>query len=69
MNLSEILDHIGTGTKHLLDLVAAFIAVGAFVQYLPPLAAGFTVVWCGLQIFGWIEARWKKRGLDELDKG
>lgn len=64
MNLHDLLDTLGSGTKHLLDLVAAFIAVGAVVQYLPPLAAGFTVVWCGLQIFGWFEARWKKRGDD-----
>ena len=61
MNLGEMLDHIGSGTKYTLDFLAAFIAVGAFVQYLPPLAAGFTIVWCGLQIFGWIEARIKNR--------
>jgi hypothetical protein len=77
MTTHDILDHIGTGTKHLLDLFSVTIAIGAVVQLLPPLAAAFTIVWTGLQIYGWFSRKsWRaevkeaaQAGLDKLDKG
>lgn len=76
MTLHEFLDHLGTGTKHLLDLFSVTVAIGAVVQLLPPLAAAFTIAWTGLQIYGWFARKsWRaevkeaaQAGLDELDK-
>ena len=67
MTLHEILDHIGTGTKHLLDLLSASVAIGVIVQILPPLAAAMTVLWTGLQIYGWFDLR-RKAAQKERDK-
>lgn len=77
MTLSEFLDHLGTGVKHALDFFSITVAVGAIVNLLPPLAAGFTILWTGLQIYGWFETRRIRlaavreaalAGLSELDK-
>mgnify|MGYP003408768064 CR=1 FL=1 len=77
MTTHDILNHLGTGTRHLLDLLSATVAVGVIVQILPPLAATMTIIWTGLQIFGWFEARHKRHteirkatadGLVELSK-
>ncbi len=57
MTAHDFLDHIGTAAKHALDLFSITIAIGAIVQLLPPLAAGFTILWTGLQIYGWFETR------------
>ena len=66
MTLSEFLDHLGTGTKHLLDALSATVAVGVIVQLLPPLAAAMTILWTGLQIYGWFVAgKWKRPKADE----
>ena len=67
MTLSDALDHIGTGTKYLLDFVSITVALGAIVQLLPPLAAAFTIAWTGLQIYGWFEAR-RERAQRKADK-
>lgn len=77
MTLSEFLDHLSTGAKHALDIFSVTVAVGAIVNLLPPLAAGFTIIWTGLQIYGWFETRRirheavreaARAGLSELDK-
>jgi hypothetical protein len=57
VNTHEILGHFGIGTRYVLDMFSITVAVGAIVQLLPPLAAAFTILWTGLQIFGWFEAR------------
>jgi hypothetical protein len=61
MNMHDSLAHLGAGTRHLLDLLSATVAIGVIVQILPPLAAAMTILWTGLQIFGWIETRRAKR--------
>ena len=61
MKPHHILDHLGEGAKHLLDLLSISVAVGTLVSLLPSLAALLTVVWTGLRIFDWIEARWQGR--------
>mgnify|MGYP003412924987 FL=1 len=66
MTTHDILNHLSTGTRHLLDLLSATVAIGVIVQILPPLAATMTIIWTGLQIFGWFEARRKRaRGPDD----
>lgn len=61
MGLQEALDHLGNGTKYVLDILSATVAVGVIVQLLPPLAAAMTILWTGLQIFAWVEARREKK--------
>ena len=69
MNINDALDHIGTGTRHTLDLVSATVAVGVIVNILPPMAALMTIIWTSLQIFGWFEQRRKNaRNHDTSDK-
>lgn len=57
MTLNDALDHIGNGTKYTLDILSATVAVGVIVQLLPPLAALMTIIWTGLQIYGWFDLR------------
>lgn len=53
------LNHIPDGPKHALDALAWMAALGTVAQILPPLAAGLSIIWLCLQIFGWIETRIK----------
>lgn len=77
MTTHDILDHLGSGTKHALDLFSISVAIGAIVQILPPLAACMTILWTGLQIYAWFNRRaWRKEvkeaasaALDDMDKG
>jgi hypothetical protein len=65
MKPHHILDQLGEGAKHLLDFLSISVAVGTLVSLLPSLAALLTIVWTGLRIFDWIEARWRGRKLSE----
>jgi hypothetical protein len=38
-------------TKHVLDFASIFTAVGTVLQWLPYLAAIFTIVWTGIRIY------------------
>ena len=37
--------------KHAADGLAAAVAVGAVIKWLPPLAALFTILWTGIRIY------------------
>jgi hypothetical protein len=65
MTLHDALDHLGTGTKHLLDALSATVAVGVIVQLIPPLAGIMTMIWTGMQMYGWIEARRKRQKAEQ----
>ena len=39
------------GTKHVVDGVSIFTAVGSFLAWLPSVAALFTIVWTGIRIY------------------
>lgn len=54
------INHIPEGGRHALDALAAITVVGALADILPPIAAGLSIIWLTLQIFGWVEARMKK---------
>jgi hypothetical protein len=79
MTTHDILDHLATFAKHLLDVISISVAIGAVVQLLPPLAAGLSAVWLLMQMFAWFRRKaWRtdqeireaaQAGLDELDKG
>lgn len=61
MKPHHILDHLGDGAKHLLDILSISVAVGTLVSLLPSLAALLTIVWTGLRIYDWCESRWQGR--------
>jgi len=37
--------------KHGVDGIAGFVTLGAIVEFLPPLAALFTIIWTGIRIY------------------
>jgi hypothetical protein len=47
--------------RHATDAVAAGAIVTSLVGWLPPVAALLGIVWYILQIYSWIENRWRKR--------
>lgn len=59
MIVHDIFKSMGENVKHFVDATAALAAVGALVNILPPLASLLTIVWMGLRIFDWFEARFK----------
>lgn len=59
MSVHKIFDAMGENVKHVADATAAVAAFGALVKILPPLASLLTIVWMGLRIFDWFEARFK----------
>lgn len=61
MKPHHLLDHLGDGAKHLLDFLSISVAVGTLVSLLPSLAALLTIVWTGLRIYDWCEAKWQGR--------
>lgn len=78
MTTHDIFDHLGSGAKHFLDAISYTVAIGVVVQILPPIAAGMSIIWLGMQMFAWLRRRaWRtdqevreaaQAGLDELDK-
>jgi xanthine/uracil permease len=57
MTTHDILDHLGTGFKYLLDALSISVVIGAVVQLLPPIAAGMSILWLGLQMFTWFRRK------------
>lgn len=55
------LDSISESGKHVLDAAAVLTVVGTLADLLPPIAALFTVLWCSMQMYGFVEARIEKR--------
>lgn len=49
---------IQEASKHVADGAAGLVTVGALMEWLPPLAAIFTIAWTGIRIFEWAEDRW-----------
>jgi hypothetical protein len=46
----NVLDQMSEGGKHTLDAAAAIVAVGTIAQWLPPIAALFSIIWLAIQI-------------------
>ena len=42
---------ISEGTKHAVDALSIITVVGTLVEFLPSIAAGFTIVWTALRIW------------------
>jgi len=48
--------HINT-TKHIIDLASAGVAIATLASWLPPMAALFTIIWTGIQIYAFFRAK------------
>lgn len=55
------IEHLDPPIRHAADVVAAGTIVTAFVGMLPAVAAGLGVIWYILQIYSWVEKRWKTK--------
>lgn len=42
--------HLNT-TKHVIDFASAGVAIATLASWLPPIAALFTIIWTGIQIY------------------
>ena len=47
-------------TKHLLDTVSGVTAFGAFMKFLPAIAALLSIIWYCIRIYEWINSKIKK---------
>lgn len=43
--------------KPFLDWSAVGVAAGAWLDHLPSIAAAFSIIWLGLQIYDWVVKR------------
>lgn len=59
-------DHADT-IKHWLDVIAIAAAWGVIAKVIPLLAGVLSIVWTGLRIYDWAEARWQKRKSDKSE--
>jgi uncharacterized protein YabN with tetrapyrrole methylase and pyrophosphatase domain len=50
------------------DVVFATIAIATVLKWLPPTATALTIVWMGMRIFDWIEARFSKKEKKSADR-
>ena len=62
MRLEQVQQHIPPGVEHAVNWAALGTTVGAILGYLPGVAALFSIIWLGLQIwvFLFIKKPWKK---------
>jgi hypothetical protein len=42
---------LSEGTKHAVDALSVVTVVGTLVEFLPAIAAGFTIVWTAIRIW------------------
>jgi hypothetical protein len=42
---------LSEGTKHAVDAISVFTVVGTLVEFLPAIAAVFTIVWTAIRIW------------------
>lgn len=45
------LEHVSESTKHAVDAVSVVTVVATLAQWLPAIAALFTIIWTGIRIF------------------
>jgi len=48
--LTKVMNHMDEPTKHAIDAASIFTAVGSVLQWLPEVAALFTIIWTGIRI-------------------
>jgi hypothetical protein len=62
---NHISDHLSNSTKYVVDAVSMFTVLGTLVDFLPAVAAAFTIVWTIIRIWETDTAqkvlkKWKK---------
>jgi len=45
------MSYVDENVKHAVDAASAGVVVGALMEWLPPLAAAFTIIWTGIRIY------------------
>jgi hypothetical protein len=61
--------HLTEGTKHVLDGLSLITVLGALVDILPAIAAGFTIIWTLIRIYETKTVqRWLGRNKDAINK-
>lgn len=69
MTTHDLLDHLGTGAKYFLDALSYTVVFGVVVQLLPPIAAGMSILWLGMQMFAYFRRKaWQTDAEKERDK-
>ena len=48
---NHISDHLSNSTKYVVDAVSMFTVLGTLVDFLPAVAAAFTIVWTIIRIW------------------
>lgn len=54
-------EHVVEQLKLVGDVISPTIAVATLLLWLPPLAAVFSIVWSGIQIYDWYKKKKKDR--------
>lgn len=49
--MKDALNHMSESAKHLVDVVSLVTVLGTLVDFLPALAAGFSIVWTVIRIW------------------
>jgi len=67
--LTKVMNHMDEPTKHAIDAASIFTAVGSVLQWLPEVAAIFTIVWTGIRIYETKTVQtWVKRRKENASK-
>lgn len=57
MTTHDLLDHLSTGVRHLLDVLSYTVALGVLVQLIPPIAGTLSIIWLCLQMFAYFRRK------------
>lgn len=57
MTTHDLLDHLSTGVRHLLDVLSYTVALGVLVQLIPPVAGTLSIIWLCLQMFAYFRRK------------
>ena len=48
--------------KVAMDIAAGSVMLATIAGWLPPIAAVFTIIWCGMQMYGWVRRKeWRPK--------
>lgn len=46
--------------QHVVEGMSIATVVATLVGWLPPTAAFFSIIWCGIQIYEWAKKKWPR---------
>ena len=59
MTVAQVVDSVDTPVRYGLDVLSLSVVVATLAGYLPVIASLLSVVWLSLQIYTWIEKRYR----------